>query len=208
MNFIKLLGIFTLLGLLLASCSIQQQVHFNKDFSGTTTISVQMGNMMNMAKSLSKDSTEGRSFDFEKDVKELESLTGISNVKFKKDNEGNVMVSYDFADIETLNKTFGRTSINAPENDPDFKAFEVRGKKLTYHAPKSYGMDVAEKEGNMDMLKNMLDYKLIFSFDRKIRKVDNKSATISEDKKSLTIEGNMDEMMSKSVDLGMTVKLR
>jgi phosphoribosyl-AMP cyclohydrolase len=213
----KILGfLFILTAFLVHSCTIIQEYHFNKDFSGNTQLSVDMGSFMQMMAGM--DSTgastqnmkDSLDFIFTENVKKLEEL-GIKNVKYGWKEDSNVLfMSYDFSDIESLNSALNssnsqNSALSKTLNNEPHTYFSRKGKTLMYKGPKSE-KDVSNKD--MESMADYYQYSLIFNFDRKVKKVDNPNVTISPDNKKVELSGSMFKIIRPDYNSDITFKLK
>jgi hypothetical protein len=199
----------------LSSCTIVQEYHFNKDFSGNTKLSIDMGSLMQMMSGM--DSTgasiqsmkDSLNFVFTESAEKLQEL-GMKNIKFGwKDTSYVLFMSYDFDNIETLNKALNSTNTqNAAltktlSNEPH-NYFTLKGKTLTYKGPKS------DKEAPKDMesMEDYYQYSLIFTFDKKVIKVDNPGVSLSPDGKKVELSGSMFKIIRPDFNSDITFKLK
>ena len=175
-------GFFILLVLFLTNCTIQEDIHFNKDFSGNLTYSINMSNVKMFANMLSNEldsmQDSSKDLDFSSGMMDgafgqVSSIQGISNFKSNMDESGLINFSFDFENIEALNKAYNQLNSNknmgelpglgspgggftpgpAPdeqaetpiEEEPkeDFEYFKTKGKELTYRRPQ---MDFDQNE--------------------------------------------------------------
>lgn len=105
-----------LYGLLsLASCSIKEEIHFNKDLSGRMTYSIDLGGMMGMMQGMgnaldsTKEDTKLKPEMMTGLFDEVGTLEGISNFKSNA-TEGEISLSFDFKDLDALNRVYNRLS--------------------------------------------------------------------------------------------------
>jgi len=101
---------------LISACSMTNEVHFNKDYSGTFAMYVDMGGVMEMAKSFDpsmEDEAAGNFVDEqlskedqEKMIQNMNQIDGISNTAFGVIEESGIQFMFDFEDIESLNNAF------------------------------------------------------------------------------------------------------
>lgn len=112
-------------------------------------------------------------YEMENELKEIE---GLSNIIVLSDNEiGNVRVSYDFANLEALNKA----NYNK-ESERYNKLFVLDGKKLLLKVDFSNELESFKEEGmdDAELLENiesMIDYTMTFTFDDKIKVLSQKN---------------------------------
>ena len=229
-------GLLIIFVLFLSNCSIQEEIHFKKDFSGNLTYSINLSQVKMFAGMLSNelDSTNKGSdeLDFSSGLSdgmmkssfgEVGDIEGISNFKSNLDESGIINFSFDFANIDALNRAYnqlnsdknmgdlpggGFTPGPAPseeqekpvEKEPkeDFEFFKVKGKTLTYRRPQ-VDLDQEEMKDmpiSMDAFQGLGDIFSLetkFTFDRKVKKVDASQITIAEQE-------------SKMVDLKLGMK--
>ncbi len=168
----------------LSSCTITQEFYFNKDFSGTYTSSIDMSKLieaMNSSDGADRSFTDSLNLILRKTEEKIKG-TGISNLKSGWKNDKILFISYDFSNIDVLNKALNNSGIseNSTPLEKDFVFFTLKRKTLTYHGipPK----ETAEGGKDLGVMKDYYKYKAIFSFERKIKKSDNPKYKISEDK--------------------------
>lgn len=210
----------------LYSCTIKQEYHFNRDLSGTAKSTVDMTMLMGFMKGQMKDGEKKLSMkdslnNAMGEIEEKFDIEGISNLKTGwNDEETAFFISYDFEDIEALNKV-----LHSSDFSSNFlKDFEDKEKKINTTIPKfesngrrklkfiSGKIDVPEQDSTsnqlgMESMTEMYQYEIIFSFDRKIRKFDNPNATLSDDKKTLTLKGSLMDFFSPKYNSDVNFKL-
>lgn len=125
-----------------SSCTIEEHIHFNKDFSGKFERKIDISQFKAMAESmkgLGGDSTEQKMEDIPLDdlsgltemmkatakFDELENIEGISNFGFNTNDEGSFTISFEFKDVKTLNKAYNSLAKN--KGFPDINAEELGG---------------------------------------------------------------------------------
>jgi hypothetical protein len=214
----KLLLFLLIIICFIQSCTIRQEYHFNKDFSGTVKSSVDftmLSNVMKTADTTGKKNSLTDSIDlsFKKAAVQLEAA-GTTNVKWGwNDNKTAFYLSYDFKDIETLNKALTTTSPGSESllgNQSKTKSttyFIKKGNKLTYKSAKMEG-DSLFHSSQMKTMSEYYKYELIFSFDQKIKKVSSKNAIIQDDGKSIQMKGNLFDLVSPKYDSDLTINLK
>ena len=170
----KLLGIIILF--LLSACSVRQEIHFNKDFSGSVKIEIDMSQIFasfpaDSAMSLGTDSVF-TSF------RDMETIEGISNLELKEDNgTGIYLVSYDFEDIKALNRTLKGSKISNRKNDSESIQFKKRGKKLSYFFPELQDTSSSQQATLMD---SYINFSIEMSFENTISSVKTKSENVTQ----------------------------
>ena len=209
----KLFALLSLIAIV-SSCSLSQHFHFNQDFSGNYIFEFDMSELVGMMGDSDSTETEDMWADIPLDSLQdvYNAIEGINNTKVFVENDI-LKISYDFADVESLNKAL--ESKNDGEEDEDEMygmilgegmTFESKGKnKLIFNAP---SLATADVEDSVIMYMEMLEFTTEFSFEKSIKSVNNESLTVSDDAKSLTIEGNFGELMKGEKDLSFEVKLK
>lgn len=144
--------------ILLASCSIQEEIHFNKDFSGKVSYTIDLSSMMSMAKAFAEQDSSGESQTEDMDIPieqmeetlgKVQDIEGISNFESNSDEKGIVKFSFDFANLDALNEAYNKA------NDSDgFGGFPSMGgmgtemeeeEESTPSAPKEFITHFAKK---------------------------------------------------------------
>lgn len=110
-------SLFLIITLAFSSCAIVNDVHFNKDFSGTYTMELDYSGIVDMVQSFSPDENVeedvlsgalGESNRAEM-IEKMNASPGISNATWEVTGESVQSLSFDFEDIESLNQ-FIRTA--------------------------------------------------------------------------------------------------
>lgn len=189
--FWALIGLFAL-----SSCSIEEEIHFNKDYSGSLKRTFDMRQMISMVESMKSMKSESDSSETSEEepslpemlsqadslnkqsgfTQKLSEIEGISNANFKADEAGVISFSFDFANIEALNKGYnvlremnntnnmanlgndlnsGNFNIGEPPSEEeaetetpkeDFTYFIRKGRTLIYRQPPRDDMQNNEEE--------------------------------------------------------------
>jgi hypothetical protein len=213
----KLIVIFFIATIFLASCTISQSYHINKDFSGTAETSVEMGELIKFMNSMD---TTGKGFStdtidqaFETVALELKNA-GAKDVEYGWKNEKTTLfVKYTFDNLESVNNLLKETNKQsvfalAGDNGSDGSIkFSNKGSKtLIYDAPEV--SDSLRSNQQYAAMKDYIYFSVNFTFERQIKKIDNKRAIISDDKKSFSIKGNIMDLMAPDFTSDFTVKLK
>lgn len=201
--------IFGLIIISFVGCTITEKVHFNNDDSGYVEYIIDYSTYVDMAGS-SMDIDIDSIMEATLEGYKYNSIEGISDFKFSNDKNSNELyISYNFKNITALNKVIQETSELAYGVDKDKtsetkvkKEFIRKGKKLIYLSPK---MEKDSTTESMEGISEFFNYNLIISFDKEIQKVKNENAIISGDRKSVTIKGNLFEILSKDYDSDVTI---
>lgn len=197
-----------------SSCTVTEEINLKKDFSGTYSIKINMGDMVTSLQgfggdSLLKGMNEGLE-DMDKSANELNSIEGISNSKAISDKVNHIYgMQFDFSDIDALNRAKGKDGdalsslTGTGETDENHVFFVKKGKKLTFNFP-----DFKSNE-DLGMGAQMLTsskYQIIFKTEGRIKKVNNKSYTLSSDGKSAKNEIDLSELLDGKSDFNVTLK--
>ncbi|OQY02303.1 MAG: hypothetical protein B6I20_07105 [Bacteroidetes bacterium 4572_117] len=213
----KLSYILLFIVFIFTSCTITQEFHFNKDFSGSAKITIDMGTLIDMMAGMDSTGTQSANlkdsldFAFKESSEKLKGL-GVTNVNYGwLDNDKTTYLSYNFPDIETLNKAMnasddGNTSFMKSEDNDEHVYFKRKRKTLIYESVKSKKDSVNSKE--MASMKDYYKYKLIFTFDRKIKKVDNKNIILSEKNKKATLNASLIDVIKHDYNSIIKFKLK
>jgi hypothetical protein len=122
-------------------------------------------------------------------------IKGITNIKLDTSKAYVYIISYDFKDIETLNKALGAGKTADSQNT---YAWE-KGKITRKEVPLSLGM------GDMNMQDK---YKVIYNFPGSVKNATNKSFVLSADKKTLKLDTNFGDIMEGKTKLGGEVSYK
>jgi len=215
MKFLK--SLVFILAISFTSCTITQEFQFNKDFSGNTRLSIDMGSLMEMMSGMdssgiqTKNMKDSLDFVFNESKFKLDSM-GIKNIKYGWEDGSNILfMSYDFDNIETLNKSInasnkGNAAFGKAINSEPHTYFTLKGKNLTYKGPKSN--NETGNSPDMESMKDYYKYNIVFTFERKIKKSDNPNFVISPDGKKAELRGSMFEIIKPGYNSDITFKLK
>ena len=228
------LSILCALTLILSACSVTNEVHFNKNYSGNYATTIDFGDVIEMAMSFDPSMEDqdimGDALPPETQAQIDEALAGIegvSNAKYEMTEDYQLVVSFDFEDIGALNRFFTQIQENMGEAGdmmdedmmPALGAFEAPsftkdGKTITHSANMPFNLsDLAEGDDMMDadmmnMFVGMMDYTIIMSFDRKVKDVELEGVDLLEQDKRL-VKTRVDmENLSDSGSYKIGVKLK
>ncbi|MGB0521396.1 MAG: hypothetical protein ACPGJS_00480 [Flammeovirgaceae bacterium] len=201
-----------------SSCSFDQEIHFNKDWSGNAAFMVDLSTMMAM---LPPDTTggglggptESLTKGFTEMEEEFSKTEGISNVEVEEDKElGKMQIKFDFASIDALNNCLqGEGDMGAVLSNKDHVFFRVKGKnKLIYEVPKM-GESLKEEEPNMNLdqmagMAAMMRYHLKLTFDRKVKKASSDNQ-YTKQTKSVEQDFGLDALMKEGFNGTIEVTL-
>ncbi|MFZ5553311.1 MAG: hypothetical protein ACOZCO_09365 [Bacteroidota bacterium] len=202
--------IYLLLFTFISSCTIEQHIHINADGSGRLEYSISgmstdaMNGLLTDSLGVSDENVTGTEDTLKEEMNKfaetLRSVTGISEVKVDADGKtGKYGVSFNFTSLDVLNKIPKETEPNAPDF---FSGFKLEKKKFSYTPVKP----VEKTEEVENSMADMFKYKLVFSFEKKIKKCSNKNFTVSPDKHSITFEGNINDLNSDKTKVEVKLK--
>lgn len=198
--------------LLLTSClDIVEEVTLNKDGSGKYKMSMDMSEMMQMMMTYMPDSiketmdekdmmdslaTMSNSQEMDSVVEVLEAIEGISNAENKM--EGFVMIiSYDFANIESLNLASSQGAFTAKQGIKPASYTWKKGRfGRTYNKADLAGDE--ETEEAMAMAKMMMQdatFTTLYNFPGKVKKFSNEDAQLENGKRTLRLETSFGEIL-------------
>jgi hypothetical protein len=186
----NLFGIFTGILMIASGCSVQQDIRFNADYSGSMNIVIDMSALAELDETGSMMRDMKDSLDVSQ-TPEVLGMEGISNVKVSMDTTTwQVRYSFDFANPDALNRALSYqdntlipdTSGSGPKEV--FSYFKVKGKKLIYSERplkgEVPGAEVVSSEEAAEM-----DAMFMFSFNitvpKKIKKVKGADVSKSDD---------------------------
>ena len=207
-----------LLIILVSSCTITQEYTFNKDFSGTAKLSIDMASFLEMMAGMDstgtsvKEMQDSLDFVFNESAQKLDSV-GVKNIQFGWEKGTKILfMSYDFEDLEQLNIALNasntqNTAVSKSLSDKPHVYFTKKGKKtLIYSGPKS-DKDIS---GNADMesMKDYYKYAVVFNFKRKIKKIDNPNVTLSSVNRKAELKGSMFEIIRPEYNSDIMFKLK
>lgn len=197
---------------LISSCTIEQHIHINADGSGHVNYTLLSAGSESLNDIINNDSSgiEEGSVEEVKDTmvdvmndlgNKLAVITGISNVKVETDSKtGKYNLGFDYANISVLNKAHSEYSQDAPKM---VAVFKLEKKKFCFDPVVS---EKAKEQETDDGLGDLFKYNLTFSFEKKVKRVNNKLFEISEDKHSITYKGNLEDITNGKT--AVVVKLK
>lgn len=196
--------------LFLSGCTIVQTIDLNEDQSGTYSVGFDYSGIGSM---LDTDSTkfnplEGVNVDSITDA--IKMMDGISHPTIVAE-EGNVLISYDFKNLEALNVSINNNglegSLTGNQTKPATEHIYFTGKKNTL----SYTSTPVSKETQKSLeesgvMSSVITYKMVINLPHAIKKINNSDYKVSPDKKSLTFEVGADKVFSGEAKTDFTIK--
>lgn len=199
-----------------ACFDITEDITVNKDGSGIYVSTTDASKLSEQLSMLAAMDTTGQmipklkySLDssFTANFTQYAKIKGVSNVKIDTSKEYLYKVTLNFADVDALNGV-----INVDKKDAAQKNLYAWTKgKLTRKDSGIGGMgemgmeDEQQKEMAKSMLKDM-KYTIVYHLPSKVSGVTNKEAKLSADKKTVTLECSLLDVVDKKVSLGNEVK--
>jgi len=189
--------------LLITSCSLNQHIHFNKDWSGSLSYDIDMSSMKDM---MGADTTGGGlgsmlgdSGEFTESMDALKASPGLSNIIVKEDTaNGTFHIGFDFTDLAVLNEVMSGSGLGSLSTDTEKSKehiyFALKKNKLTYKMPPMDNSST-EEMGQMEGIMNMVTFELKISFDKQVKKIKSKTtASISKNKKEVIWKPSLDKL--------------
>lgn len=117
---------------------------------------------------------------------------------------------YDFKDIDALNRAFQEgDALSSMVTNNDSQFFELKGSKLTYQLPPIEEGDT-ETVDMVQMMGESMEFKLIFTFDRTVKKIKmiNSDTSVSSNDHNVTWDVDINEMFQSQEPMGMTITVK
>lgn len=131
-------------------------------------------------------------------------VKGISNLKIDTSDAYVYILSMDFDNITALNSALG---LNKSANEQNLYSWE-KGKLSRKDVPLNLGDMKTEDESQMEMIKGYLSdmkYTIVYNLPGKVKDVSNKDSKTSDDKKKVTLECNLLDVIDGKVKLSNEV---
>ena len=189
----------------ITSCTLKQDLQFNKDFSGKMNCELDMSSISSM--NVDEETGVAASIVDDEMLEKLEKLkgiNGITNVKMEETAPGLILLSYDFKDLVALNKS-GFLFYESPTGVP-FEYFALKNKKtLVFRMPDMSAEEQIGEEEEMGM-GSMFTFSLKMSFAKNVKKLKTEGEGIlSDSKKEITLDSDMDKVSKKDYKSEMTI---
>ncbi|NJN35014.1 MAG: hypothetical protein HC817_12925 [Saprospiraceae bacterium] len=130
-------------------------------------------------------------------------VAGINNVKVDTSTPYVYKLTMDFKDMTALNAALNKGKTTEAQDAYIWEKGKLTRKDLALNLGE-LGAEMGD-ESQKEMLKGFLkdmSYKIIFHLPESIKKSSNEAATVSADKKTVTMDMNMLDIMDKKVKLG------
>ena len=221
--------------LLFSSCAVTTTMHFNKDYSGSYTTEVDMSELIGMSAMFDTTGTMDQAkmvgeMRHAMDSMNLAGLynemSGIHNAKIDVSDEGVISIGFSFDNLAALEASFKTMQDRAAQETDGMDAggmdmlptdlfsggiqtFRQSGKTLTHTYRVSEDTEglMGDSGDDMDMISAMVDYTLVFSFDKKIKRSDADGMTVLEqDAKMLKMRVDADRLIGGQYSISIVTK--
>jgi hypothetical protein len=205
--------LFFVLAGLISSCTITQRFNFNNDFSGDLT------HVVDYTRSLENSLGEVEKSVEQKDAvldstamlemkSAISAIRGISDVLIKElDNK--VELECHFANIEALNTLLSDEN-NLENNVDQFCSFRKKGKKVIVifntDKLKKNNENESPLSDNEDLFK-AITYRFEYHFQQGVKSAKGTPSTILEDKKTVVVEKNLQQLSDAKLKKKLKIKL-
>ena len=199
-----------------ACFDITEELTVNKDGSGTYTNVTDASKLSEQLQMLAAMDTTGQLIpkmkftldsSFNENFKKYATLKGVSKINVDTSKAYIYKVTLDFTDIDALNAVMNVDKKEAAQKN----LYSWSKGKLTRKDSGIGGMgemdmeDDQQKEMAKSMLKDM-KYSIIYHLPKKVSGMTNKEAKLSSDKKTVTLECSLLDIIDKKVSLSNEVK--
>lgn len=216
MNNLRLLILAFVAVFIASSCTIEHTIDHNKDMSGTNTVIIDYGEVMEQMGGLMGD-TEGAEKDLDVadglgDMEEsFAGVDGVDNIQMiDKPAEKRMGFAFDFKDTKAFNKAMSNYmgDENSSKKKKAPKNYVQKKKALILNFAAQDLSSLTESMGDPLMLSmlGMFDYELTVKLPVSIKSINNPLYTLSEDRKSLRAAVSLEELSSGSEDLSVKIK--
>jgi hypothetical protein len=199
-----------------ACFDITEEVTVNKDGSGTYVSITDASKLSEQMQMLAAMDTTGElvpkmkftlDSSFNENFKQYAGLKGITNMKIDTSKGFVYKVTLDFEDINALNAVMNVDKKEATQkNLYAWSKGKLSRKDSGIGGMAEMGMeDDEQKEMAKSMLKDMT-YTIIYHLPKKVSGMTNKEAKLSSDKKTVTLECSLLDVMDKNKSLSNEVK--
>lgn len=202
---------------LFTSCSIQEEVLFQKDFSGTYKYKLDLSEMM---QSLGGGAEELplEEFNSPERAKELAEALGLNTATIGMDKEGILKITFDFKNLDELNQAYSRlqgtmsqamgagagNDMSQLKNIETYEYFQRKGKKLTFTKPiksmeenEELPIDMEEMQGMLEQMEDALKAEMIIKFEnRKIKKIQPSNMNVEQKENAITIITDLNKTLN------------
>lgn len=216
MNNLRILLMASVAIIIATSCTVEHTIDYNKDMSGTNSIIIDYGEIMEQMGDMMGDSSGlGDELDMTDGLGDLEDsfrdIDGVSNIGMINESEDKRMgFTFDFKDTKALNSAMSNyvegESSGKKKKGP--KSYKAKKKALIINfADQDLGsMTEGLGDPSMAAMLGMFDYDLTINLPVPVKSVNNRLYNLSEDRKSLNAVVNLEDMTNGSEDLSAKIK--
>lgn len=199
------------------SCTVEHTIDYDKNMSGTNTLIIDYGEVMEQMGGLMGDSAGlDKDLDMTEGLGNLEEslgqIDGVENMLLIEDTENKRMgFAFDFQDTKALNTAMSNY-LSGDEAAPSKKSkipttYKQKKKALILDMSNQDMGGLTESiDPSMASMLSMFDYELSINLPVAIKSVNNPIYTISEDRKSLKAIINFEDLSSGNEDLSAKIK--
>jgi hypothetical protein len=192
---------------------ITEEITVNKDGSGQYINKIDATKMAEQMQMLAAMDTTGEmipklkySLDssFSSTWDTYKSIKGISNVKVDTSKPYVYIVTFNYANMDALNTALAKDKSVGQEKLYSWE----KGKITRQDLPLNMNDMKTDDEQQKEMMKTFLGemkYRIVFHLPNNVKDISNKSAILSEDKKTVTVEANLLEITEDKVKLGTQI---
>ena len=205
--------LFAILGFTATGClDIIEEINLNKDGSGTyitaydiTKLADTYGTLDSTGQSI-KDTKKTLDSTFEVLKNKIASLNGVSAAYLDKSEKNVTKLRLNFTNINVLNKVLDQDKQDAGEKN---LYSQSKGKLTRKDGGISSLMGGDEEEEQNEMMSPFLaemKYRIIYHLPAAVKKMTNEDATLSNDKKTVTLEVSLEDVKEKRKALSNEIK--
>lgn len=178
---------FLILAWAVSSCTVSHHISFNKDYSGTFDLQIDMAEVYEMM----GDEAEDEEFLPEEEALDLQqrigAVSGVTKARVLRNEEAyTITIRFDFSDLETLNRVY-----NMPELQEGITStgpyFVLDKKTLTYNWPQ---LGEPEMEDDANEMGEMFKYNFTMDMPRNVKSVKGPLSN-QEGKKTVKLDGGL-----------------
>ena len=143
---------------------------------------------------------------FDENVKKFKLIDGVSSVSLDKSVDNLYKLSLNFSDIEVLNKVL---DIDKTDED-EMKLYSwTKGKLVRKDGGLNFAKELFDEDENGDMMDAFfadMKYRIIYHLPKAVKDMNNKNATLSDQRKTVNLEVSLSDIKDKIKSLSNQVK--
>ncbi len=203
---------------LLSSCTIQENIHFNADFSGNYKIKVDMSALAGFGAAMGDSTATAPESMFTPEQldsmrMELASVPGITNMSVTEESYV-LSMSLDFDKLETFASFNAMDPNNTAGNANAKPRFEKSGNNLVYNfdadaIKEAMGTASEGDDASMDDMgmNEMFTFQTVLTFEKPVKKVQSKIAELNKETNEVVFNYNLKDAIEKGNDWKTTISL-